>query len=410
MLKHRVVITGLGAVSPFGLGVNAMWDALVAGQGAVVSDPGSLKPLGLRSMLRACVGDIPSREIPRQFRRTMSRMSQYAYLAAREALEQARLPDSMLRAGRTGIVLGSTIGSVDGLEEFFRPYISSGMIDAVKSTLFFKVMNHSAAANLAQALGTKGPMLAPSAACATGCQSLGLGAMLIASGQADAMICGGTDEYHPLTTATFDIMNAASNAYNDAPESSPRPFDTARDGVVCSEGCGLIVLESLVAAERRGADILGEFLGYGSNLDPAHIAHPSRESMSECMRLALASAGLSPDQVDYVNAHATGTLQGDAAEGLAIEDVFGPDVPVSALKGYFGHAMAASGSLESILCLRMLREGVVLPTRNLDSPDPACGCLKHVLTPLTKTISVAAKNNFALGGVNAVAIFGSASR
>lgn len=409
MLKRRVVVTGYGAVSPFGLGVRALWDGLVSGRSVVVADEHGLGEVGIRSRLCARVDDFPSREIPRQYRRTMSRMSQYAYLAAREALDISRLPESLLRGGRTGIVLGSTIGSVDGLEEFFRPFITTGRVDAVKSTLFFKVMNHSAASNLAQALGTTGPLLAPSAACATGCQALGMAAMLVVSDQADVVLCGGTDEHHPLTTATFDIMNAASTLYNNFPAKSPRPFDCARDGVVCSEGSGVLVLETLESAEQRGAPILAEFKGYGSNLDPGHIAHPSRESIAKCLRLALRCADMGPEEVDYVNAHATGTIQGDAAEGLAIEDVFGSRTPVSSLKGYFGHAMAASGSLESIVCLGMLQEGLLLPTRNLDDPDPSCGAIEHVRQVIHKPITTTVKNNFALGGVNAVAVFRSFS-
>lgn len=405
MLSRRVVVTGYGAVSPFGLGVDVLWDALISGTSAVVKDSVRLREAGIRSHLCAMVGDLPSKEIPRQFRRTMSRMSQYAYLAAKEALEMADMSESLLRGGRMGIVLGSTIGSVDGLEEFFRSYIATGQVDAVKSTLFFKVMNHSAASNLAQVLGTTGPLLAPSAACATGCQALGTGALLVASGQVDAVLCGGTDEHHPLTTATFDIMNAASIVYNDSPKKSPRPFDTARDGVVCSEGSGVIILEALECAEERGAPILAEFRGYGTNHDPGHIAHPSRESIASCMGLALRSAGLEPDEVDYINAHATGTIQGDIAEGLAIEDVFGTQTPVSALKGAFGHAMAASGCLESIACLKMLQEGVILPTRNLEDPDTTCGNILHIRKTIRKAIATVVKNNFALGGVNAVAVF-----
>ena len=405
MLKGRVVVTGYGAVSPYGLGVQTYWDGLIAGHSVVLTDSKQLSTLKVRSHLCARVQDFPSKDIPRQHRRTMSRMSQYAYWAAREALEVAQLPEDLLHNGRTGVVIGSTTGSVDGLEEFFRNYITTESLDTVKSTLFFKVMNHSAACNLAQALGTTGPLLAPSAACATGCQALGMAAMLVASGQMDVAICGGTDEYHPLTTATFDIMNASSTIYNDNPTKSPRPFDSARDGVVCSEGSGILVLESLEHATNRGASIIAELVGYGTNLDSGHIAHPSRECIGKCIRLALQCADIEPDAVDYINAHATGTIQGDAAEGLALEDVFGSGTPVSSLKGYFGHAMAASGSLEAIACLKMLHDGLIIPTRNLDAPDPSCGNIQHVQQLLRKPIATAIKNNFALGGVNAVLVF-----
>lgn len=410
MLKHRVVVTGMGSVSPFGIGVEALWEGFIQNRSAVTAMPADASPAGVRSLLCGLVGNIPSASIPRTIRRTMSRMSQYAYLAAREALEMAQASETLVTGGRMGVVAGSTIGSVDGLEEFFGPYLGSKSVEAVKSTLFFKVMNHSAAANLVQALGVTGPVIAPSAACATGCQSIGLAAQMVSAGLIQAALCGGTDEYHSLTTATFDIMNAASTAYNDDPTLSPRPFDKNRDGVVCAEGCGMVILESLESARNRNAPLFAEVLGFASNADSSHIANPGSASIEQCMRMALADAGIEPHQVDAVNAHATGTHQGDAAEGQAIASVFGQDVPVNSLKGHLGHTMAASGSLESIASILSMRAGLVLPTRNLCSPDPACGKIQHVITPIHKELKIMVKNSFALGGINAVLVLGKVPR
>lgn len=330
----------------------------------------------------------------------MSPMSVYALLAAQEAVEQAALDADLLGDGRTGLIMGSTMGSVHTSEEFFRDYLTSGNLDQVKSTLFFRVMGHSVAANVAQCLGISGRILAPTAACSTSCQAIGLAYECIAFGRQDIILCGGADEYHPLTTSTFDLMLAASSSYNDTPELTPRPFDRDRDGTVCSEGAGVLVLESFESAAKRGAHILAEVAGFSSTCDTSSIANQEPEPLYRCMLNALHDAGLQPEDISYVNAHATATIQGDMAEGRAITMLVGNRAPVSSLKGHMGHTMAASGALESIACVSMLRRRVLLPTLNLDNADPQCGAADLLFKPRNQHATVIMKNNFAMGGVN----------
>lgn len=253
MSLRRVVITGLGAISPFGQGVERLFKALEDGESAIRYIAELEKVQGLGPHVAGLVQDIDIKDIPRKVRRTMSPMSVYALLASQEALAQAHVDQRLLTGGRLGIALGSTVGSVDTMEEFFNEFLQKRSIEGIKSMLFFKIMGHSCAANVAQTLGIAGRTLAPSAACATGCQAVGMGYEAIALGKQDLMLCGGADEFHPLTAATFDIIQAASTQYNDRPQCTPRPFDRDRDGIVCAEGAGLLLLESLDSARARGA-------------------------------------------------------------------------------------------------------------------------------------------------------------
>ncbi|NCD24165.1 MAG: beta-ketoacyl-[acyl-carrier-protein] synthase family protein [Deltaproteobacteria bacterium] len=400
MPLKRVVITGMGAVTPFGPGVNRLFDALLTGKSAIRQHPELERVQGLRPRVAGLVRSIDISDIPRKVRRSMSSMSVYALLAAQEALHQGGVDEPLRSGGRLGVVLGSTVGSVDTMEEFFSQYLATKSVEQIKSMLFFRIMGHSCAANVAQALGVNGRTVAPSAACSTGCQAIGLGYEAILLGRQDLMLCGGADEFHPLTTATFDIMQAASTAFNDAPRQTPRPFDRDRDGMVCSEGAGIILLESLDSALERGVDILAEVAGFASTSDPTNIANPSSAPMRRCMELAVRDSGLTATDIDYINAHATGTMQGDISESAAIADLFGPEVPVSSLKGHLGHTMAASGAIELAACVKMLCNETLVPTRNLDNPAPECS-KAHLLREVTRQPVVnLVKNNFALGGVN----------
>ncbi len=404
MQLKRVVITGMGAVSPYGAGTESLWQGLSSERSAVGPLEGAENIVGLTTRVAGVVPPLDMRQIPRKDRRSMSRMSQFAWLAAHEAFAQANIDSALLAGGRLGISVGSTVGSVDAIEEFFEEYLRERSLEQVRSTTFFKVMGHTVASNLAQALGITGRVLAPAAACSTGTQAVGLGWENVAWGRQDVMLCGGADEFSALTAATFDIMNAASNGANHRPEAASRPFDTERDGIVCAEGAGLIVLESLEHALRRGAPILAEVIGFASNVSPANIVNPDADSIQACMRLALDDAGFDAGDIDYVNAHATGTVLGDIAEARAIEALFGNRPPVSSLKGHMGHTMAASGALELIASMCMMREGTVLPTLNLHTPDPACGDLNLPGVAQSQKITTVIKNSFALGGVNSVLV------
>ena len=282
------------------------------------------------------------------------------------------------------------------MEDFF----VDRSFERLKSTFFLQIMSHSCAANVAQTLGINGRILAPSAACATGSQAIGYGYETIAMGKQQQMLCGGADEFHPMTAAVFDIINAISTGYNDRPTETPRPFDRDRDGLVCGEGSGVLLLESLDSARRRGAAILGEVIGFATLADPTNIANPNTEAMEKCMRKAVEDAGLEPDRISYVNAHATATEQGDRAESHAIHRLFGSEIPVSSLKGHLGHTMAASGALELVATVEMLARKRLIPTLNLKNVDPRCAPLNYVTSVRNACIDTVIKNNFALGGVN----------
>ncbi len=402
MMKNKhVVITGTGAVSPFGVGVGCLWENLSAGQSAVKMIP-SLKEMGgLRSIVAATVPEIDVRVIDRKKRRFMSPMSIYSCIAALEAIEMSGLPDGLITSRQTGLCLASTMGSSAESESFFRELARIGSIENTKSTMFFKTMNHSCASNTAQALGIRGRVVSPSAACATGTLAIGLAYEAILSGAANIMICGGTDEHHVLATAVFDILSAASCNYNDDPHQTPRPFDVDRDGVVCAEGAGIVILEELDHARERGVNILGEIIGFATFSSPGDIANSDSETMADCMRCVLSQAGISAEDVGYVNAHATATIQGDIAEARAISKAVGDKVPVSSLKGHLGHTMAASGALELIASLEMMHKGVLISTRNLVTPDPECDVINLILTNEDITENIVLKNSFALGGINA---------
>jgi 3-oxoacyl-[acyl-carrier-protein] synthase II len=404
MNKRRVVITGTGAVSPFGVGVTCLWDNLSSGHSAVKTIP-SLKQLGgLRSSVAAIVPEIDANLIHRKKKRFMSPMSIYSCIAALEAIEMGNLSEKQITDRQTGLCLASTMGSSAESEAFFQELNRTGSIENVKSTMFFKTMNHSCASNTAQALGITGRIISPSAACASGTLAIGLAYETIMAGNQNIMICGGTDEYHILATSIFDIMSAASCNYNNKPQQTPRPFDIDRDGVVCAEGAGILLLEELEHAQKRKANILAEIIGFATFSSPGDIANSDSQTMAECMDCAIKQAGLSSENIGYVNAHATATIQGDIAETQAIREICGEKVPVSSLKGHLGHTMAASGALELIASLQMLHNNYLIHTRNLTTPDPKCDIINLILAPQSIIENVVLKNSFALGGINATII------
>jgi 3-oxoacyl-[acyl-carrier-protein] synthase II len=256
------------------------------------------------------------------------------------------------------------------------------------------------ALNVAQYFGVKGVVSATSAACASGLQAVGAAFDQVRLGRQDVVLCGGGEELHETVVGSFDILYAASSKYNESPSRTPRPFDAARDGLVCGEGAGVIVMESYEHAIKRNAPILAEVRGYHTCSNGTHVSQSDDKSMVTCMNLALSSGGLTAQDIGYVNAHATGTTQGDAAEARAIGAVFGPDIPVSSLKGNMGHTLGSSGPIELAATIEMMRRGVVYPTHNLDEIDPACGGIRHVCEKLPHPFRAFLKNSFAFGGIN----------
>ncbi|MCL2144250.1 MAG: beta-ketoacyl-[acyl-carrier-protein] synthase family protein, partial [Endomicrobia bacterium] len=320
----------------------------------------------------------------------------YAAAAVKEALDTAGFKEAP--AG-TSLFLGSTISSMETWVNFADKYKKKEM-DSVKTTVVFQVMNHSPLANIAQTYDIKGPGFGNSAACATGLANVGMAYLAIISGFADKALCGGTDEYHPIMTACFSIMNAASHKYNDKPELASRPFDADRCGIVCSEGCGMLFVESLESALKRNANIYAEIIGFGTNTETKSISHPSAQCIIECMDLALKNAALYPEDVNFINAHATSTLAGDIEESKAIASVFGGNKPVNSLKGHIGHTMAASGSLELIATIDMMNRNKFAATLNLENVDPECAGIKHMQKNEDLNVNIFMKNSFALGGTN----------
>lgn len=400
MQLNRVVITGRGAVSPFGLGVPALLDNLWSGNSAIrlMTDWAAIE--GLKSHIAAPVPEFDCKEhLPRSVRRTMGAMAIYATLAAKEAIGDAGISNELITSGDTGVAIGSTTGSASAYEDFYSKYLPHRKLDEIKSGEFFKMMGHSCVANVCLTLGIKGEQWAPVSACTSSSQSIGLGYLLIQSGRQRFVLCGGADEAHASVTGVFDLLRAAS-CNNDYPQEACRPFEKDRDGVVCGGGSGILVLESLDSAKERGAEIFGEIVGFGNVNDCGHIASPDTESMVRAMVKAMNEGGLRPEDIDYVNAHATGTELGDIAEAAAIAKAVNGETPVSSFKGHLGHTLGAAGALELIGVLEMLKRQEILPTRNLKQVDPRCAAANLVTTLQASSLDTVLKNNFALGGVN----------
>jgi 3-oxoacyl-[acyl-carrier-protein] synthase II len=397
----RVAITGAGIISPIGNSLDSVRKSLLEGLSGVQAMPEWGACAGLRSRVAGKVENINPKEIPRTYRRTMGRMAVLASLAARDAVADATLEKTVLQSKRTGVVFGSTTGSASIFERLFGDYIAGGGIESMEGTLFMKVMSHTVAANVAAFLGTKGRLLAPCSACASSTQAIGAGFEMIQHGIQDVVICGGAEDLHPMSAGVFDILHAASTQYNDSPQKTPRPFDRHRDGLVVSEGAAAIVLEDYDRAQARGAAIRAEIRGYASYGDVSHMTSPSKDGMLRCMREALDMAGISPKDLDYINAHATGTKIGDPAEAEAIAELMGDAVPVSGTKGYTGHTLAASGAMEVIFCILMMEGGFLVPTLNLEEICPECEGICHLQQPVDSTPQLVMTSNFAFGGVNA---------
>jgi 3-oxoacyl-[acyl-carrier-protein] synthase II len=305
---------------------------------------------------------------------------------------------------RLGCIIGSTMGGPESLCETFETMLPERDLSRLSAMKFFQCVSHTAAMNVAQYLGITGCVMATCAACASSLQAIGLGYDLIRMGRQDVVICGGSEEVHPTVTGSFDILFATSTGYNDAPERTPRPFDSERDGLVCGEGCGILVLEDFERALERGVKPHAEIIGYHTGGSGEHVSQSNRASIVHCLEEALKSAELSPGDVDYISAHGTATRHGDEVEANAIAEVFGDTVPVSSLKGHIGHTLGASGALELIVSLMVMKNGVIHPTLNLETVDEGCGGIHHVREPLHRDVRVVMKNCFAFGGINAALV------
>jgi 3-oxoacyl-[acyl-carrier-protein] synthase II len=405
---RRVVVTGLGAITPIGGDAQETWRAAVAGESGVDFIQ-SFDASGFPVRIAAEVKDFdPASVAPPKEARRMDRNVLLALGAAQEAWRDAGV--SGVDPSRVGIVVGSAIGGLPGIVEQQEVLRERGP-DRVSPFFIPSVLVDSASGQIAISLGLRGPNYAPVSACATGSHAIGEAAETIRRGAADVVLAGGTEScIHPLILAGFCSMRGLATGNGD-PQRALRPFDATREGFVMSEGAGILVLEELEAARARGARIYGEVLGYGASNDAHHMLQPDPGSggVVAMMRAALARAGVAPEDVDYVNAHGTGTPLGDVAETLAIKEVFGDharELAVSSTKSMLGHMFGAAGAIEAIACVLAVHEGVIPPTINYEHPDPDCD-LDYVPNEARHAqVRVALSNAMGLGGHNGCVLVG----
>ena len=406
-MTRRVVVTGMAGLCALGQDWKTVREGLLAGRSGVSMLPELGRYDGMKTRLAALVEgfEVPS-HYPRKLTRSQGRVALLATRATELALEDAGLAgDPRLRDGSTGISYGSTAGSPPAMEVYASALLQRRTIKGIRATDYVQFMSHTVAANLALFYGVCGRIVPTCSACTSGSQGIGYGFEAIRFGKQDVMITGGSEEFHAIDSAVFDIMFATSTR-NEAPHATPRPFDVDRDGLVVGEGAATLVLEELEHARGRGARIHAEVVGYGTNCDGKHITNPDREGMRRVMELALADAGLAPGEVEYVNAHGTATETGDIAESLATREVFGERIPVSTLKGALGHTLGACGAVEAWLTIEMMKEGWFAPTLNLARVDPRCAALDYVQgSPRGLQARHVMSNNFAFGGVNTSLVF-----
>ncbi len=404
--KRRVVVTGIGFRSPIGNTLKELENSLKHGKSGIQIIPEWAKYENLRTRVAGICGNIDENEVPRKHRRSMGRVAILAALAAQDAVRDSGLDEKIIASPVCGVSFGSTAGSSGSQEEFLRQIFECNSLKGLQSSTYLKFMSHTCAANLAMMYEAKGPVIASCTACSSGSQGIGFAYEAIQNGRANIMISGGAEEMHFMDAVIFDIMFATSAKYNDNPSMTPRPFDAERDGLVVGEGGGCLILEEYEYAKRRGARIYAEVAGYGTNCDGSHLTNPDHLGMAGAMSLSLKDAGMNPEEIQHINAHATATEAGDIAESKAIYSIFKNSVPVSAFKGYMGHTLGACGAIESIITILMLREGFIAPTRNLSNPDPACAPINHVTGECRQfNFNIGMNNNFAFGGINTSLIF-----
>jgi len=402
---RRVVITGMGCISPVGNSVESAWDAVCNGRSGI----GPLQAFDPEDFTAKIAGEIRDFDVgdymsPREARRSDT-FIHYGIAAAAEAIEDAGLDDSGINPERIGLAVGAGIGGIASIERTHKEYLEKG---PRRISPFFvpSVIINMIAGNLSIKYGYKGPNLSMVTACTTATHNIGDAARIIAYGDADVMIAGGS-EFGTTPTAYGGFISAkALSTRNDEPEKASRPWDVDRDGFVLSNGAGILVLEELEQARRRGATIYAELAGYGMSGDAWHITSPPEggEGAARCMAAAIKDAGLDPSAVDYINAHGTSTQLGDRAEADAVRTTFGDHAGkllMSSTKSMTGHLLGAAGGIEAIFTTLALQQGVVPPTINLDEVDPACSDLDLVPNEAREQrINVAISNSFGFGGTN----------
>ena len=415
----RIVVTGCGLVSPLGCGVDRVWQRLLAGQSGVRRLPDSLVP----DVATKIAGVVPNKQddpeagfdpidaVSAKDQKRMDRFIQLAMAAANEAITQSQwYPKTDIERERSATVIASGMGGFATMMQATRTTDTRGVRKLSPFTVPAFLVN-LASGQVSIRHGFRGPIGAPVTACAASLQAIGDAARLIRCGEADIAICGGAEScIERVSLGRFAAAHAVSTHFNDLPERASRPFDTERDGFVMSEGAGMLVVEALDHAVARGAEPLAELVGYGTTSDAYHIAAAPAdgEGLQRCMRLAIRAAAIEPSDVGYINAHATSTPLGDAAELIAIRSVFSDNsaVSISSTKSSTGHLLGAAGATGAIFTIGALRQGILPPTLNLETRDPAAGNLDLVgAQPRHRVVEYAMTNGFGFGGVNASLLF-----
>jgi 3-oxoacyl-[acyl-carrier-protein] synthase II len=409
MDKRRVVITGVGMITPLGIGVEQSWHGLLAGRSGI----GKITQFDAANFATRIAGEVacfnPEEYIEPKEIKKMDRFIHFAIAAAQMAMSDSGLKITDENAERTGVIVGSGIGGLRSIEHYHSVLLEKGPRRITPFFIPMLVVN-LASGQISIRFGAKGPNSAVVTACATGSHAIGDAFKIIQRGDADVMIAGGTEAViTPLGIGGFNAMKALSTR-NDEPERASRPFDMDRDGFIMGEGAGIMILESLETALERGAGIYAEIVGYGMAADAYHITSPSPngEGAARCMKMALKDAGVDPSIVNYINAHGTSTKAGDEIETSAIKTVFGEyahKIPVSSTKSMTGHLLGAAGGVESVISVLSIKDDIIPPTINLDTPDPECD-LDYVPNQARKTtVNYALSNSFGFGGTNACLLF-----
>jgi 3-oxoacyl-[acyl-carrier-protein] synthase II len=405
-MSRRVAVTGMAGISPIGNDWAAIRERLGQYRNAVVRMAEWEDYEGLNTRLGAPAAPFELNErYNRKAVRSMGRVALMATRVSELALADAGLLEHpLLKSGDMGVSFGSSAGTPSAIGDFGR-MMEERTTKGINATTYIKMMAHTAPVNIGVFFGITGRVITTSSACTSGSQGIGYAYEAIKGGKQVAMVAGGAEELCATEAAVFDTLFATSTR-NDAGGTTPRPFDGGRDGLVIGEGAGCLILEDLEHAVARGATIHAELVGFGTNSDGCHVTQPNAATMQKAMQLALQDAGLQPADIGYVNAHGTGTAQGDVAESQATLAVFGQHTPISSLKSYMGHTLGACGALEAWISIEMMREGWFAPTINLDQVDPACAPLDYIAGEGRKLdCEYIMSNNFAFGGINTSLIF-----
>ncbi len=409
MNPRRVVITGLGLITPLGIGAEENWSAMLEGRsgiGTITSFDSSSLPVHIAGEVK---GFDPADYIEKKEIKKMDRFIHFAIAASQMAMDDSGLRITGANAERVGVVVGSGIGGLPAIEHYHQALLEKGYKRVTPFFIPMLIIN-LAAGRVSMRFGAKGPNSAVCTACATGTHAIGDAFRIVQRGEADAMIAGGTEAViAPLGMVGFAVMKALSRR-NDEPEKASRPFDRDRDGFVMGEGAGIVILESLESAIKRGAKIYAEVVGYGMTGDAYHITSPAPggEGAVRCMTITLKDAGVSPDEVDYINAHGTSTKFNDEVETEAIKTVFGKhayEMVVSSTKSMTGHLLGAAGGVEAAVSALSVFNNTVPPTINLENPDPQCDLDYVTHTYRERTVNYALSNSFGFGGTNACLLF-----